>query len=829
MSIRLINFLLGILIFPSTIFAFNSVKSDMDFAKSHEKDSISNFKGSILKSEAFNKGSFISFEDLLFGKVSGLLITPENGSPGQFNQLSMRGQSRITDNVNPLIIIDGIPLYFSMDIPGIENNTINSISNIINVSDIESIQVLKDVAAAAVYGNDAYNGAILITTKQAGLSNKTKVRFISKTTLSYRSNSADMISANEFRSLIKEDYPNEIKYLGNANTDWQDVIHQTGVGTDQHLSIDGNIKDTPYRVSAGYTKRNGVVKTTEFQRKSFGISGRKLFLNNYLSLNLKLNASKLKNTFADPDAFYCALSADPTQALYDNSGDYNYELYDYNPLAYLKQRSDKNKLDILSAQLGFKYSLPFLPKLNITGQVSIDKEDADRNGFANNPEVISSSWYEKYRSEVNYKQNMRYYNLGLDYLFQSHNKKNLLLVNVSGEIIIFERDLESRYESKSRNSLMFVNKDYKRKAFILSADYSYGERLSINYIYRQEKEYNDDFDFDWQYTKSLGFVYSLIKQKQFSEFDFVNDISLKGSYGKSGDVDEDLYWANIISTETLDFELYFSLFSKRLLGKIEWYNRENESMMNISSSAPSGYTIHYNYPYTIRNKGWEFSLLADLIDKNNFSWNLDFNLSRNNGEVVKFPEGLNSHYEAYKAYNLNRPLNSFYLMKQVYDDNGNPVQDLYVDDYKKFIMGSSIPKLFWGLSSNFEYKRWALNFTVRANSGGYTFSRIDRRFSFPSYPFQNVSRSYLNKRFVSDNYSDYYLHNSSFLHLENISLTYNANNIFPKHINAKFYLVGQNLKTWTSYKGLNPDTQDGIDYNNYPRPRTITLGVELYF
>ena len=830
--------LLAILVFPNAIFAFNPTKSYIVFAESHEKDSISNFSESLLKSEEFNKGSFISFDDLLFGKVPGLLITPKNGAPGQSNQLTLRGQSRISGLSNPLIVIDGVPLYSPLIFPDVGNTSINNISNIINVSDIESIRVLKDVAAAAIYGNDAYNGAILITTKQADFSDKTKVRFTSKSSFSSRSNSADIISANEFRSLIKEDYPSEIKYLGNANTDWQDVIHQTGVGTDQHLSIDGNIKNTLYRVSAGYTKRKGVVKTTEFQRKSFGISGRKLLLNNHLSLNLKLNASKLKNTFADSDAFYCALSADPTQALYDNAGDYNYELYDYNPLALLNQKLDANKLNTLSAQLGFNYTLPSLPKLKIYGQVSRDIKDADRNGFAIDPEFISYLWHEGYKSDMSYEQDMKFYKLGFEYLFESSNKKNLLLVNVIGEKLIFESDFNSQYTSKSRGSKMSVSEDYKRKSLILSVDYRYNKRLFLNYIYRQEKDYDDDFDLEWQRTQSLGIAYSFIKHQLFDNVQFVNDISLKMSYGKSGDVSEGSFWSNIVRTESFNYGIDFSLFSNRISGTVELYRRENEWKQKISAHPNSGYS-HFYTPCEIENKGWELSLDMNIIKNNNFSWLLNFNLSKNKNEITKYPRGIRQISNGCKVHELNQPVNRFYLMKQIYDDNGNPIQDQYVDDYERFLMGRSTPKLFMGLSSKLVYKKLCLNFTLRANSGNYTYSEIDNKFSYPSYSngFENVSRDYFNTNFTPNtNFtsnngfrSDYYLRKSSFVHLENISLTYNVNHLFSKNIDADFFIVGQNLKTWTSYKGLNPDTQDGIDYNNYPRPKMLTLGVELNF
>ena len=148
-------------------------------------------------------------------------------------------------------------------------------------------------------------------------------------------------------------------------------------------------------------------------------------------------------------------------------------------------------------------------------------------------------------------------------------------------------------------------------------------------------------------------------------------------------------------------------------------------------------------------------------------------------------------------------------------------------------LGRSTPELFWGLCSNFEYKKWELNFTLRANSRSYTYSVIDEEFDLPRYNhgFANVSSDYFNTVHAYDinKNSVYYLHKSSFVHLENISLTYNVENLFFKNIDAKFFVAGQNLKTWTDYKGLNPDTQDGIDYNNYPRPRTITLGVELNF
>ena len=128
------------------------------------------------------------------------------------------------------------------------------------------------------------------------------------------------------------------------------------------------------------------------------------------------------------------------------------------------------------------------------------------------------------------------------------------------------------------------------------------------------------------------------------------------------------------------------------------------------------------------------------------------------------------------------------------------------------------------------YKDWEFAFTLRGNCGKYSYNEFDSKWgNFLRGGQYGISSDYLKTNFSYGQISTYYLRESSFTHLENISLTYHVDRLFSKDISAKFFLVGQNLKTWTSYKGLNPDTFDGIDYDNYPRPKTYTIGMELSF
>jgi TonB-dependent starch-binding outer membrane protein SusC len=176
--------------------------------------------------------------------------------------------------------------------------------------------VLKDASATAIYGSRASAGVILITTKKGKVGRKLTLGYAANVSLGKIAKRVDVLTADEFRATVEKDvnFAKIKPLLGKASTDWQDVIFQNALSTDHTLFASGAVKFLPYRVSLGYTKQNGLLKTDNFNRYTTAINLSPNFLNNTLQFNLNFKSQNAKNHFADRGAIGSALSWDPTQS-----------------------------------------------------------------------------------------------------------------------------------------------------------------------------------------------------------------------------------------------------------------------------------------------------------------------------------------------------------------------------------------------------------------------------------------------------------------------------------------------------------------------------------
>ncbi len=266
-----------------------------------------------VSSTDFNRGAITGPQELLAGKVAGVSIST-GGDPGGGSSIRIRGESSLSASNDPLIVIDGVPL----DNGGVAGD--RNPLNIINPNDIETFTVLKDASASAIYGNRAAGGVILITTKKGALGEGIKVGYTGNVSFGQKSGTIDVLSAQEFRNLIEqrfEDGHPARSLLGNENTDWQEEIYQTAFGHDHNINFSGGVGEIPYRVSLGYTNKNGILKTDNFERFSGGINLNPRLLDNRLQVNLSLKGMRIQNRFANRGAIGTALQFDPTKPILD--------------------------------------------------------------------------------------------------------------------------------------------------------------------------------------------------------------------------------------------------------------------------------------------------------------------------------------------------------------------------------------------------------------------------------------------------------------------------------------------------------------------------------
>ena len=337
---------------------------------------------SSVSAKDFQKGAIASSEQLLQGKVAGLQITSGGGSAGGGSKIRIRGGASLNASNDPLIVIDGVPVE-SNNLPGSAN-----LLNTINPNDIESMTVLKDASATALYGSRASNGVLIITTKK-GSKGKTRFNFNTQFSAGMVGKTVNVLTGDQVRDIINADAAatanNTYKLLlGAENTDWQKEIYQTAIGSDNNISASGSIKQLPFRVSLGYLNQDGILKTNNFNRYTASVNLSPKLLNDDLSINISAKASHTENRFANEGAIGSAVAYDPTQPVHSTKGNYGgyYQwlgpgdtlkaLATLNPVSLLEQRQNKSKVDRLIGNVQVDYRIHWFPDLHVLANVGID-------------------------------------------------------------------------------------------------------------------------------------------------------------------------------------------------------------------------------------------------------------------------------------------------------------------------------------------------------------------------------------------------------------------------------------------------------------------------
>ena len=277
-----------------------------------------------IKSEELNRGAMVNTQDMLKGKVPGLLITPGDGGPGSGSTIRIRGAASLKASNDPLIIIDGVP---------IANGAGSGMSNpldMVNPNDIESFTVLKDASSAAIYGSRASNGVIMITTKK-GKGNRPQVSYSGSMSVQNNSKKLPVMTPGEFRELVgevftEEAYPQHYaviqKRLGDVNVDYQDIIFQTAISHDHNVSVSGNVNDRmPYRASIGYTDQSGTLIGSTYDKGTIDFSLNPNFFDKHLTLNLNAKGVYTKSNYVDGEVVGKAAFYNPTQDPYFRNED----------------------------------------------------------------------------------------------------------------------------------------------------------------------------------------------------------------------------------------------------------------------------------------------------------------------------------------------------------------------------------------------------------------------------------------------------------------------------------------------------------------------------
>lgn len=687
-----------------------------------------------VNAEDFNKGAITGPQELLAGKVAGVQIVT-SGDPGGGAAIRIRGGSSLSASNDPLIVVDGVPV----DNGGISGE--RNILNFINPNDIESFTVLKDASATAIYGSRASNGVILITTKKGHLGKTLSVNYSGNFSISNPIKTVDVLNAAEYRALIEERYPEghpARSLMGTSDTDWQDVIYEQATAHDHNLSLSGGIGNIPYRVSFGYTDKNGILKTDNFKRTTAALNLSPAFLDNRLQLNLNVKGMNTDNVFANRGAIGAALFFDPTQPIYDEgsayggyftwtqaNGDPN-PLAPANPLALIEMRDDQSTVKRLLLNGTVDYRFGFLPELRANLNLGYDYSKGE--GTVNVPANASFAYDAQtgggVKNEYSQEKKNELLEFYLNYVKAFDKVKLDAMAGYSWQRFYFADE----FVNSDLAGIDVTQGDSKGELFLLSlygrVNLTFSDRYLLTLTLRRDGTSRFSPDSRWGLFPAAALGVKLIDNNGEGT---LTNLKLRLGYGVTGQQDVGGYYLylprylasfdnaryqfgnefiNTLRPEGYDYNIKweetttynaavdFGLLDEKITGSLEYYLRKTKDLINFIP-VPAGTNLT-NFINTnvgdLENRGVELSLNANLLKSANLTWELGFNATYNKNKITKLTASDDPTYQGVlvggisgavgntiQIHSIGYPANSFYVYEQVYDANGVPIEGLYVD------------------------------------------------------------------------------------------------------------------------------------------------------
>jgi len=627
-----------------------------------------------LKSEDFNKGSYSNPMGLLQGKVAGLSITKPGGADPQAGyQILLRGTNTLTSGQGPLIIVDGIA--------GVDLRNVS-------FEEVESIDVLKDGAAAAIYGTRGSNGVIIITTKRAK-TGQSKVEYSGYLSMQVAPRMVENLTADQFREAITKYAPEKAGSIYDANTDWfKEITRQMPFSQRHNLAVSGGNETFSHRTIFFVDQSAGILKDNEANNYLLKTNINQKALGGLLTVDYNLSYGMRNYKPANYDLFYQAFIRNPTSPIYDPENTYSggYTLISgmnyYNPVAMQNERRREGKTDDAGANV--RASLQLTKNLSWVNLVSIEKSDWEelryntkyypsRLGSGGEAEISNGrSSSSKYESTVNYRIEREKHSLQAlgGYSFEEVVSNNSYLYNTG-----FDTDLYGPHNIGAGSALgegRASMGSYKGKSRLISffgrVMYNFDDRYLAAASLRREgsSRFGDNNKWGWFPSASIG--WRINREAFMEDVSWVDDLKLRVGYGVTGNQEignyrslllmgragkfyyngqwintyqpasnpnPDLKWEN---KSEVNAGIDFAVLNNRLGGAFDLYYRKSTDLLYTYEVSVPPYLFKELFTNigTISNRGIEVSLRGVPVRTASLNWTSILTFSKNKNILDKF-------------------------------------------------------------------------------------------------------------------------------------------------------------------------------------------------
>ena len=737
----------------------------------------------------FNKGAVVAADQLIQGKVAGIQVINGGGSPGEGAQIRIRSGSSLNATNDPLYVIDGVPT----DNGGIKGGR-NPLANI-NQNDIASINILKDASATAIYGVRASNGVVIITTKR-GTTGELKVNYNSSYSYSTIDETTDVLSSSQFRDYVTANgNDKQVALLGEANTNWQDLIYQDSFGTDQNVSVSGGQDFYTFRASAGYSNYNGILKRDQFERTTLSAALTLKFLEDHLKIDINNNTSIVENNYSNRGAIGAAVAFDPTQSPFVDDQTYggyfrwtqangNLEpLATTNPLALLNQTTNLGRSFRSIGNIQTEYKMHFLPELKAVLNLGYDNSVGRNYGYQapefTNPDQVGSSYSD--RDEKRNKLMDAYLNYNKN--FESINT----LVDFTGGYNYQDFTYPTSFtQDNGAGVLVTVNNETRLnlQSFFGRANFTHNNKYLLTLSLRRDATSRFVEESRWGNFPSAAVGWKVHEENFLMDSNIISEFKLRASWGVTGqqavgDIYPSVplyqtgtstaayqfgdrfvetlrpqpYNPNLVweETETRNLGLDFGFFNGRIDGTIDAYERTTDDLI-VNTYNPQGVGFSNTDDYNIgslENKGLEIGTNVYPIRNQDMQWRIGGNITFQESKITKLTLVTDPKYtgldiggisggtgNTIQNHQVGFAPSSFFVFEQAYDASGNPLEGVYVDRNKDGKVNSLDKYRYRKPASDVYY-----GFNTDFNYNNFSFNMAWRG-SWGNYNYNNVDSQY---------------------------------------------------------------------------------------
>ncbi len=863
-----------------------------------------------VKADDINTGATISADQLLVGKIAGVQVTTNGGAPGAGSTIRIRGGSSLLASNDPLIVIDGIPVE-SGGVAGMRNplNLVNpnDIDSYTVLKDASATAIYGSRASNGVIIITTKKGKEGKPLELSFTSNFSYGQLIDQVDVLSADQFRDFINtyglptdialmgtaSTNWQDEIYQDaltFDNNISAVG--STDFLTYRASIGYSDFDGILKTDNVKRTTISVGLGTKVLDDHLKIdlnikSAFLKNHFADGGA---IGNAIAFDPTQELTMNIQNFGGYFEWLQAGTANPIAVGAPR-----------NPVALLEQRNNESDVTRFVGNVQFDYSFHFLPELRANLNLGIDTSSisGDNKIFASATTVQADGSNPGNIFKYNEDKENKLLDFYLNYV------KDVESINSSFDVMAgysYQNFETTGYNiSDIQDSSLEFRDDYATllnlQSFFGRLDYKLADKYLLTLTYRTDGSSRFRGANKWGQFPSAAFGWKIIDEDFMQDSKTLSNLKLRLGWGITGQQEipgqlNPALATYLLGTNTAQYQfgnayyntfraepfnttlkweetttynagVDFGFFNHRLYGSVDGYFRETKDLLN-EIPFPAGSSLSNEDIANVgnlENKGVEVTLTGTAIQTDDMNLDLGVNFTYNQSEITKLTTNDDPDYPGIptgdisggvgnrvQIHSVGYAPSSFFVYQQVYDDNGNPLEDVYVDRdgdgeitlNDKYQYKNPAPDVTIGFNTDFSYKDFDFTMSWRGVIGNYVYNNVDSNLGFhqqlinTSFPnvISNGVHNVLETGFVdggTERYlSDYYVQDASFIKLDNIGIGYNFREIF-KDANLRLNASVQNALIITDYTGLDPEVFNGIDNNLYPRPRTYTFGLNLTF